>query len=108
MEVEIYNPFTGISCDIGFNLTLKNHAQIGKKVCGGFETNSTNGRNCSELNKDGEFEDLNLELSGGFWTPGLPWNSKDGFAICNDETCDLVKSDDTVEENWISLYPKQA
>jgi len=106
LEVEIYNPHTGISCDIGFNLTLKKHAQIGMKVCGGFEHNETFPHNCSDLNENGEFEAINLQLSDDFWSPGLSWNSKDGFVICNDEICDLVKSDDTVEENWISLYPR--
>ena len=104
--MEIYNPLTGLSCDIEANLTLKNHAQIGLTICGGFEGNTSFPQNCSRLDmEDGEFDTLNLGLSQ-LYDPALSWSSAEGFVVCGEENCDLVKSDDTVEENYITLYPQ--
>ena len=107
--MEIYNPLTGLSCDIDANLTLKNHAQIGLTICGGFEDRGNTSfpsypLNCSRLDlEDEEFETLNLGLSHAFYDPALSWSSTDGFVVCGEEHCDLVKSDDTVEVNYITL-----
>ena len=106
--MEIYNPLTGISCDIGVNFTLQNHAQIGLTVCGGMDGNTTSGHNCSTLNmEDRTFEEIeNLVLSRDFLSPALAWDSEDGFVVCRKESCDLVKSDDTVVADWITFWPQ--
>ena len=36
----------------------------------------------------------------------LSFSSAEGFVVCGEEHCDLVKSDDTVEENYITFYPQ--
>ena len=106
--MEIYNPLTGISCDIGANFTLSNHAQFGLTVCGGYVGNTSFGHNCSRLNmEDAVFEGIeDLVLSRDFYDPALSWSSEDGLAICGQDRCDLVKADDTVEESWIVIYPQ--
>ena len=106
--VEIYNPLTGLTCDIaGVNLTLINHAQIGLTVCGGTEGNTTAAHNCSKLNKDGTLEMIqDLVLSQTFDSPALSWESSEGFVVCGKETCDLVKSDNTVVEDYITFWPQ--
>lgn len=110
-SVEIYNPLTGKSCDIGANLTLKDHAQFGMTVCGGYEPGGFGKpKNCSRMTiEDGigtfeVIEDLNLSIDPDYLD--YAWASSDGHVICGKESCDLLKADDTLKESWIVLEPK--
>ena len=90
---------------------MKNHVQIGLTVCGGFNNETSFGHNCSRLNTDdGIFEGIDdLVLSrdfGDFNTSALSFDSADGFVICEEDSCDLVESNDTFVEDWIVLYPQ--
>jgi len=103
---EIYDPVTGISCDMEptANMTLKNHAQIGTTLCGGY--NGTEALDiCYKLDSEEFLPIDSVVLSGSMDGPGLSWASSEGFVICSNTTCDLLKDDNTVVEKYIDLYP---
>jgi len=104
--VEIYDPSTGLSCDMApsANITLNNHAQVGTTICGG--NNGSEAVDVCYKMEDEEFLEIDsVVLYGDRDGPGLSWASSEGFVICSNTTCDLVKEDDTVEEKYIELYP---
>ena len=104
--VEIYDPSTGISCDMAAtaNLTIKNHAQIGLTICGG--NNGTDAVDVCYKMDDEEFQEIeDVTLYGERDSPAMSWSSSEGFVICSNTTCDLLMDDNTVKEKYIALYP---